>query len=107
MVNKQYEDWLAGLNIGSVVVVSTDRFGHTTYMISEVVKITPKRRMRVKGYTNILFKHGQVFASHDLLEPTDELINTINLSHMRGYLDCVEWDTVNDAIVTQIRELLR
>ena len=112
MADKRYKEWLAGLNAGDRVIVDSGAFGQQRYDITEVTKVTPTGKLRIKGYTSRLFNNGHTSSggwdsSCTLREPTKELIDTINLSRMRAYLRKVEWNKVGDDTVRQVRELLR
>lgn len=111
-MDEPYKKWLTSLEVGDTVIVSAGGFGCTTYTPSKITKVTPKGGLRVKGYTGILFKNGHVSsrgrdASYTLREPTNELVDSINLSRMRKYLSNVDWGKVDGGIVRQVRELLR
>jgi hypothetical protein len=99
MADEHYKQWIKDLKVGDMVVVE-ERYISSTLSISEVVKITPKGSHRIKRHESRLFKGGVVhssggYASYYLREPTDELLNKINLINIRRKLKSTDWSKVD------------
>ena len=109
MADEHYKQWIKDLKVGDMVVVK-EQYISSTLSISEVVKITPKGYHRIKGYTSMLFKGGAVhtgdYASYYLREPTDELLNRINLIDIRRKLKSTDWSKVDDEMVRDVWDLV-
>ena len=110
-MNEEYKEWLNGLTVGDRVVVRVEDI-MTTWYVSSVVKITPTQKIRVGGFESLLFKDGDAHATnmmvwYSLEEPTPENIDKYNLATMRKYLANINWNTIDDVLVKEVRELLR
>lgn len=108
MTDEHCKQWLNELKMGDEVVVEQPH-EQMPYYMSKVIKITPKGGIRVKGFTSLLFKNGEAHADayywYRLLEPTDELLDNINLINMRRQLRAIDWNKVGDEIVRDVWDL--
>ena len=110
--NDRITDWLAGLKVGDTVVVKSSNVVKARYDVTEVMKVTPTRGLRIKGYMTKLFKNGRV-PSHGwgeslyLCMPTNDLIDKIAVDKMRKYLKKVDWEKIPADVVKHVCGVVR
>lgn len=108
MTDDHYKQWIDELKVGDDVIVQQP-YDPMPYYMSKVVKITPKGGVRVKGFTSLLFKNGDAhngeYHWYRLLEPTNELLDQMNLIDMRRQLKAIDWNKVDDEIVRDVWDL--
>lgn len=107
MTDEHYKQWLNELKVGDEVVVE-ERYISSSLHISIVARITPKGGIRIKGHESMLFKNGKYhmeFGSYYLREPTDELLDKINLINMRRQLKATDWNKIDDDMVRDVWDL--
>jgi len=108
---QRFENWLKNLKVGDTVVMRADDVVSTSYHVSEVVKVTPKGGIRIKGYKSILFRNGTAhwdsYHFYRLLEPTDELLDKIKLINIRRRIKSIDWSKIDDDVVKDVWELVR
>jgi hypothetical protein len=107
--DKQAEQtkWLDELDVGDEVVVEQPSY-RFRYYLTTVSEVTPTG-MWAKGFPSVLFSDGECLIGkykYLLLEPTDEILDKINLSNNRRLLKSIDWNTVDDDTVMDVWDLV-
>lgn len=105
---EHYKMWIDGLKVGSEIVVEQPYTIMPLYL-STVVKITHGGGTIVKGFSTLLFKDGEASSGgkylYTLLEPTDYILDKINLANIRRQLRSINWDTADEDVVRDVWDL--
>lgn len=102
-----YDEWLNGLEVGNEAVVEQPAY-RFRYYLTTISEVTPNG-IRARGFRHALFNDGKCLIGkykYLLLEPTDEILDKINLSNNRRRLKSTDWDTVEDDIVMDVCDLV-
>ena len=104
-----YDQWLAGLKVGSEVVIEQP-YTRMPYYLSMVTEIAPDGRIRAKGFSSLLFKDGDASTDnkywYTLLEPVDEILDKINLINCRKSIMSTNWNKVDGDTIMDVWDLL-
>jgi hypothetical protein len=106
-MDEHYKQWLNGLNVGDEVVVEQPSY-RFRYYPTTVREVEPNGTW-AKGFPGVLFVNGKCQIGrykYNLLKPTDEILDIINLINIRKHLASTDWDNVNKGIVMGVWELV-
>ena len=96
MNGKEYDDWLASLEVGSKVAAMHSYYGSLSYEIVEVERITKTGQLHVSGYSNN-FKNGRELRERgDKLVPiTEDIKESIKRRALLNGLNKLKLDELN------------
>ena len=106
-MDEHYKQWLNGLNVGDEVVVEQPSY-RFRYYLTTVSEVTPTGTW-AKGFPSVLFSDGECLIGrfkYSLLEPTNELLDKINLINNRRRLESTNWSEVDDDVVMDVSDLV-
>lgn len=107
MTNEHYKQWISDLEVGDEVVVGQPNY-RMPYYLSRVREITTERCIFAKGFPGTPFINGRCRVGtyeYNLLEPTNEQLDKINLINMRRQFKAIDWNKVDDEIVRDVWNL--
>jgi len=106
-MDEHYKQWLNDLKVGDVVVVEQPSY-QFIYYLTTIADVT-SAGVRTKGFPSVLFTDGEYWIGkfeYLLLEPTDEILDEINLINNRRRLESTNWSGVDDDVVADVSDLV-
>lgn len=109
----QRREWLESLKVGDTVAMNVGSFGYRKYVITEITKITPTRRMETKnGYK--LGNDGCEMGKKDAWTPTreivpvtDEILKDIKRSELLFKLSSIKLEKLDTEQLERIYDIVK